>query len=720
MDVGLIPKADGIESVIHRDGSTEDIMEVVVNASNKKVKKDFCKFAQQFDRSEEGLRKLWSFVKYKITYKVDPDGRQDILLPSALFERGYGDCKSKTVFIVHVLKCLNIPYIIRFTTYVKNGNMSHVYPIAYLDGKHIIVDSVYDFFNREKKYSEKTDVNMTKISMISGLRTPDIDADVKARLTDIKQKQEIVTPQEYVDMSGSIGETRSFLLKRQLQLLRAFASDNPKKVTEYNQAINLLDKAIVKGVKDYKVSGIYGGSDIVSTVGYLINTRLKDVRPTFDFKNTSTYKQAKIGNLNQAFPFDAKKINFGDFITEVNGQKKFRLGARTKYATDTNFLGNAIAKYVQRNAGILAQDRNGNYIKETITIRLPNQPVQTIDSYVQKIRLAFTRTQVLPVNASSGYIDPATNSIPFGYNNTQLFNSFYRSSGFDPNDTSARNFFQQELLPTRNTQSYVDNLMRLNQTKLFTSQFGAFSASNPNETWFSANFATEDIKTEFERFIEQESGIYQRYIQETVFNESGKVGAGVMYDYAMGAQGPRSLNDYPSAVVSKKVVQSAWMDGMSYFTGADSTIVRDLGRNTALFALGENPEDAMTKLYNSTRPAIGCEIACITAIIGAVVAVLTLVADTIVKCKQEADQLDPQQTKSPAIAPFGGSLMPNEGDWTPESGTAGAGVGPTSGAGAGAGAGTGTGTGGNNNLLIGLGLALAGGGYYLYSKNKKK
>ena len=699
MDVGLIPKSDGIESVIHKDGGTEDIMEVVVNASNKKTKKEFCQFAEQFDRSEEGLRKLWSFVKYKITYKVDPDGRQDILLPSALFERGYGDCKSKTVFIVHVLKCLNIPYIIRFTSYVKNGNMSHVYPIAYLNGKYIIIDSVYDFFNREKKYSEKTDVKMTKISMISGLKTPDIDADVKARLTEIKQKQEVVTQQEYIDMSGSIGETRSFLLKRQLQLLRAFASDNPKKVTEYNQAINLLDKAIVKGVKDYKVSGIYGGSDIVSTVGYLINTRLKDNKPTFDFRNTATFKKAKIGDLTQPYPFDTKKLNFSQFIVEVNGQKKYKTGALTKYATDTSFLGPAIAKYVQRNAGVLAKDRNGNYVKEETVLF-----GQTIDSYVQKVRLAFLRQQVLPA--------PSPNS------SSWLFENYMYGAGANFRDTSARSWVARELYPNRNTQDFINKIIEHGSYNFLTSYFGRYQPNNPKETFLSANFATEDIKTEFERFIDQESGIYQRYIQETVFNETGRVGAGVMYDYAMGAQGPRSLNDYPTAVVSKKVVQSAWMDGMSYFTGADSTIVRDLGRNTALFALGENPEDAMTKLYNSTRPAIGCEIACITAIIGAIVSVIGIIASTIVSCKQEADQLDPQQTKSPAIAPFGPSLMPNDGDWSPQSGSAGAGVGPVNNQGAGAG--TGTGTGGNNNLLIGLGLALAGGGYYLYSKNKKK
>jgi hypothetical protein len=68
MDVGLIPKADNKEVVLHKNGSTDDIMEVVIEATKHKPKKGFCQFAKQFDRSYEGLRDLWSFVKYKILY----------------------------------------------------------------------------------------------------------------------------------------------------------------------------------------------------------------------------------------------------------------------------------------------------------------------------------------------------------------------------------------------------------------------------------------------------------------------------------------------------------------------------------------------------------------------------------------------------------------------------------------------------------------------------
>jgi hypothetical protein len=703
MDVGLIPSADNVEDLRHKDGSTEDIMKVVIEASNKKPKKGFCEFAQQFDRSYNGLRDLWSFVKYKIPYRVDPDGRQDILLPSALYERGYGDCKSKTVFIVHVLKCLNIPYIVRFTAYTKGANVSHVYPIAYLNGKYVIIDSVYDFFDREKSFKEKIDYNMTKISMISGFREPDIDADVKRRLSEIKDKQSIVTQQEYINMSKSIGETRSFLLRRQLQLLRAFNSDNPKKVTEFTKAINNLDRAITKGVLGYKVATVSGSSDIVSAVNQFINTKLKDNRPTFSYTNTANFKSRISGvpaDYNSKFPFDTKKMNFGDLMVTVNGKQMYKLGANSRYAVEArSFLSDAIAKYVKENAGLPLLDANGNPV--TRTIQILNR---TVTVPVQKILLSYLRENGLPV--SSNIAIPA-NQRPAWFMSLQNLAS---NSGGNYSDAGFRNWFNG-LLFDKDSKQFAEGLIANNQTKLLTTEFGNFSPSNKFETFYSATFGNEDIKAEFEKYIEEQSGIYQEYLQTTVFNETGKVGAGVIYDYASGIPNLRSLNDLPTSVVTKKAVQSNWMDGASYYTGADSTIIRDMGRNTSLFALGENPEDTLSKLYASSKPNIGLDPVTIGLIITGIVSLLTTVIETMGKSKREADEIADSPEKAMQFQPpLGPNLMPDEGDWT---------SGSNGGTGGGTGGNNGSGTGVSTNLLLGLGLAGAG-AYYLYSKNKKR
>jgi len=168
MDVGLIPTPENKEKVHYDNGSTDDIIKVVLNGCNADIKKGFKQFCKGFSKDENGLREIWSFIKYRIAYQVDDDGRQDILLPPALWNRGWGDCKSKTVFTIHVLRCLGIPYKVRFTGY-SGKSLTHVYALAYLNGEEYIIDTVFDFFNREKKYKNKKDYDMTKISMISGL-----------------------------------------------------------------------------------------------------------------------------------------------------------------------------------------------------------------------------------------------------------------------------------------------------------------------------------------------------------------------------------------------------------------------------------------------------------------------------------------------------------------------------------------------------------------------
>jgi hypothetical protein len=178
MNVGLIPAPDNVEKLYYDNGSTEDIIKIVLKGCSADIKKGFKQFCKGFSKDEKGLRDLWSFVKYRIVYKVDDDGRQDILLPAALWERGWGDCKSKTVFIIHVLRCLGIPYQVRFTGY-SGKSLTHVYALAYINGEEYIIDTVYDFFNREKKYKHKKDFDMAKISMISGLETEETTSESK-------------------------------------------------------------------------------------------------------------------------------------------------------------------------------------------------------------------------------------------------------------------------------------------------------------------------------------------------------------------------------------------------------------------------------------------------------------------------------------------------------------------------------------------------------------
>ena len=156
--------ADGIKTrperkqLIYEDGRTVDIQKVIFEVNADRIWRDTQELSQQFERSKRGLNNLWRFVKYKIRYREDPEGFQFIKYPARLWADRAGDCKSFTLFIVSVLQNLGIKYTIRFTSYQKGDRtVTHVYPIAHLDGEDIILDAVWFYFNSEKRYTYKDD-----------------------------------------------------------------------------------------------------------------------------------------------------------------------------------------------------------------------------------------------------------------------------------------------------------------------------------------------------------------------------------------------------------------------------------------------------------------------------------------------------------------------------------------------------------------------------------
>jgi Transglutaminase-like superfamily len=168
---GILP-AQGNEKVHYENGKTIDIQDIIFRVNKKDIWKQTEKFSAQFSKDLKGLRALWRFVKEGIEYQEDPIGFQYVQHPAALWQSKLGDCKSFTLFIVSVLQNLGIPYLIRFTAYRK-GDVTHVYPVAILDGQEVILDAVWDFFDAEKPFYRKEDFKfqkeMSQIVEISGL-----------------------------------------------------------------------------------------------------------------------------------------------------------------------------------------------------------------------------------------------------------------------------------------------------------------------------------------------------------------------------------------------------------------------------------------------------------------------------------------------------------------------------------------------------------------------
>lgn len=199
-----IKPATGKKELIVENGKTIDIQKVIISVSKDNIWNDTKEFSKDFSATYNGLWALWRWVKTNIQYIEDPNGVQWIKDPSRLYEDGSGDCKSFTLFIVSVLQNLKVPYTIRFTSYLKGSKrVTHVYPVAHLNGKDVILDAVWYAFDSEKRYTYKQDFkhqigsSMTKIYRLSGL-----DSQPKIKTTDV-----LVTAKEVEAAAQNIPDT---------------------------------------------------------------------------------------------------------------------------------------------------------------------------------------------------------------------------------------------------------------------------------------------------------------------------------------------------------------------------------------------------------------------------------------------------------------------------------------------------------------------------------
>lgn len=180
-----IRAATGKNELIVANGKTVDIQNVIIAVSKDGIWKDTKEFSKDFKATYNGLWALWRWVKNNIQYIEDPDGVQWVKDPARLYSDGSGDCKSFTLFIISVLQNLGIPYIIRFTSYIKGSKrVTHVYPVAILNGKEVILDAVWYAFDSQKSYTYKQDFNfkigsnkigdMTKVYRLGAVGTAPI------------------------------------------------------------------------------------------------------------------------------------------------------------------------------------------------------------------------------------------------------------------------------------------------------------------------------------------------------------------------------------------------------------------------------------------------------------------------------------------------------------------------------------------------------------------
>lgn len=132
---------------------------------------------------------IWDYLKQEITYKRDGEKYQDIRMPNRFVHDKQGDCKSYSLFAASILANLGYSVRFRYASYSSSATPTHVYVVANDDkGTEIIVDGVYNHFNKQKSYTHKYDYKMT-VRTLSGIDDiQGIDGVGKLRLKKVLKK----------------------------------------------------------------------------------------------------------------------------------------------------------------------------------------------------------------------------------------------------------------------------------------------------------------------------------------------------------------------------------------------------------------------------------------------------------------------------------------------------------------------------------------------------
>lgn len=167
----LIDKPNFKQKLINLYGNTDDIINTLVQTHPLSVK-TVEKFAKHLkgDTEKQTCENVWNFVKKNIKYVLDPSGTQKLKTASRTWYDKFGDCKSYSLLIGSLLQNLGIKAKYRLVSYSDMDIPTHVYVVT----DKYVLDCCLPAFNIEKKYNFKRDIDMTKISMLSGINPKNI------------------------------------------------------------------------------------------------------------------------------------------------------------------------------------------------------------------------------------------------------------------------------------------------------------------------------------------------------------------------------------------------------------------------------------------------------------------------------------------------------------------------------------------------------------------
>lgn len=164
--LGKITPFQNRKNLVKHNQNVPDIMSAMLKA-HQIYAPEYDKFSSDFYTGSDlgTAKKLFTFLKQNVEYKIDSENNQQIMSPSGILSIGKNDCKNYALFIVGVLDSLKRKGLIkndvfyRFASYKMFDEMPHHVFAVMKDknGKEYYIDPVLSTFNERKPYFHKID-----------------------------------------------------------------------------------------------------------------------------------------------------------------------------------------------------------------------------------------------------------------------------------------------------------------------------------------------------------------------------------------------------------------------------------------------------------------------------------------------------------------------------------------------------------------------------------
>ncbi|WP_299368296.1 hypothetical protein, partial [Winogradskyella sp.] len=574
---------------------------------------------------------------------------------------------SKTIFINHILQCWGMDYIIRFTA-PDSGDYKHVYTVAIVNGEEVPVDSVYYLFGYEESYYKKKDYDMTKISMIRGLKgyhnvgtaddpsmeeLTEMAAEISAdKMEEIQQKKQFVDPMDPINY-GMMTEGQALLnlLVHKLKVL-GIMQDN---MSMADRGIGLVRSALKSGqmptgvISDELQPIMQRVKDYLSMSNPATGHGIRGAKLDFlKFKADQAEAQACLRNKNGAGKMTQSQLE------AIGSMSISECMAATQWFYEQSGDGSTANPWVYSPPPLGSQACFTNFVP------LWNQP-----QFAEKIFFRYGRDTDFRTGWDQGKNDFVTILTGFV---SQYPNAMQDVGGF--------NYIFAN-------QSVYDACIEELDQKMPT-------LSN----WLNDLYRADNTRPD------------------------GTVGSGLYYSFipfVSSISGPVTLNDFPPIVQTKMVMQQQYIGSCVNFTSISENIVMDLCETGFMFDTGAvTPGEFLAAQLGEFNPSLrGLPVAVILAIIAAVSSAVAVIPSIIAAANGNASDIDSAAADTSNFKTQDDSTLPDEFDFLKRRDNGGGG-------GGGGGNNNEDESGSNNGLLIAIAIAAAYAATRNQGKKKKK